>query len=335
MKLLSFAIVCMLAAGLFAGESSTPPGMVQIPAGTFWMGGPDAFGGDAKDAAVCCTVGGGGDTPGHQVQVDSFFIDKTDVTNAQFAKFVAETNYVTVAERTIDLPDGSKAPPGSLVFTPPDRAVPLDNAAAWWAFVPGADWRHPTGPSSNIDAKDDFPVVQVAYDDAAAYAKWAGKRLPTEAEWEYAARGGLDRQMFTWGNTLQPDHRWMANIWQGHFPNTNSAEDGFAGLAPVGKFPANGFGLLDMSGNVWQWCSDWYRPETYAVDAAKGIVHNPVGPELSNDPSEPGIPKHVQRGGSFLCSDVYCGGYRVGTRGKGAADTGSNHVGFRCVKDAR
>ena len=193
--------------------------------------------------------------------------------------------------------------------------------------MPGANWRHPEGPRSTLKGRENHPVVQVCYDDALAYAKWAGRRLPTEAEWEYAARGGLSQMPYVWGKTFLKDGKHMANTFQGHFPNTNTREDGYERTSPVRTFPANGFGLYDMSGNVWEWCSDWYRPDYYATSPRK----NPQGPTSSFDPSEPGLPKRVQRGGSFLCTDQYCSRYMPGGRGKGATDTGASHVGFRCV----
>ena len=200
--------------------------------------------------------------------------------------------------------------------------------------MPGASWRHPHGPESSIEGHENDPVVQVAYADAIAYAEWAGKRLPTEAEWERAARGGLAGATYPWGNEFCPDDRWMANTWQGHFPDENTAADGFTGVAPVGSYPANGYGLHDMSGNVWEWCSDWYRPDTYTtqIRRTRDGVRNPQGPADSFDPQEPGQPKRVQRGGSFLCSDQYCARYIVGTRGKGEISSATNHIGFRCVK---
>jgi len=224
---------------------------------------------------------------------------------------------------------------GSVVFSPPSHAVPLDNALRWWAYVPGTSWRHPEGPGSSIASRDNFPVVHIAYEDAAAYATWAGKDLPTEAQWEFAARGGLSGNAYVWGHELNPGGKWMANIFEGRFPSENTQADGFAGAAPVASFPANGYGLHDVAGNVWEWCRDWYAPNGYAKDAASnGVVRNPAGPAQgeSFDPGEPGVPKRVQRGGSFLCTDQYCTRYMVGTRGKGAPDTGSNHAGFRTIK---
>ncbi|MEO6001960.1 MAG: formylglycine-generating enzyme family protein [Opitutus sp.] len=318
-------------------STDAPPGMAWVPGGEFLMGTTD------PTQEIC----GGNETmedarPIHRVTVNGFWMDVTEVTNEAYARFVAETRYVTVAEMTPRAEDFPGAPaellvPGAVVFVPPAAAVPLDDALQWWRYVPGANWRHPEGPQSSIAGREQEPVVHVAYADAEAYARWAGKRLPTEAEWEFAARGGQASQRYTWGNELNPSGRWMANTWQGHFPNENSAGDGFVRTSPVGRFPANGYGLKDLAGNVWEWCSDWYRPDTYAQQvnvAGDQAIDNPQGPAQGDsfDPQEPGMPKRVQRGGSFLCTDQYCTRYMVGSRGKGAADTGSNHVGFRCVR---
>jgi formylglycine-generating enzyme required for sulfatase activity len=300
-----------------APPAAAPTGMAWIPGGTFWMGADD---GSMQDAG-----------PVHEVTVDGFWLDKTEVTNRLFAEFVAATGYVTVAQRQPDARDfpgvpAEKLVSGSLVFTPPAGEVSLENPLAWWSYVPGADWRHPEGPATSIEGKEDYPVVQVCWDDAVAYARWARKRLPTEAEWEYAARGGKARTRFVWGEELRPEGKWQANIWQGPFPGQNSQEDGFSRTAPVRSFPANGFGLFDVSGNVWEWCADWYRPG-YDISQAR----NPQGPPSSFDPDEPGVPKRVQRGGSFLCTDQYCTRYLPGARGKGAVDSAASHVGFRCA----
>ena len=206
--------------------------------------------------------------------------------------------------------------------------MPLDNHLVWWRYVPGANWRHPEGPDSTIEGRENHPVVHISWVDAKAYADWAGKRLPTEAEWEFAARGGLDRQEYCWGQSLRPDGHWQSNIWQGNFPNQNTASDGFRTTSQVGKFKPNGYGLFDMSGNVWEWCSDWYRPDTYLHGADK----NPTGPQDSFDPAEPGLPKRVQRGGSFMCSDMYCRRYVPAARGKGEVTSAAGHIGFRCVQ---
>ena len=311
-----------------------PEGMVWIPGGEFSMGMED------PRLEFC----GGSDPmpdaqPIHRVRVSGFWMDRTEVTNREFGAFVRATSYVTVAERPLRPEDFPGVPaealvPGSLVFTPPtsDR---VRGPLSWWAYVPGANWRHPEGPGSSIEGREDHPVVHVAYEDAEAYAKWAGKRLPTEAEWEFAARGGVAGGLYSWGNDLQPEGRWAGNIFQGQFPSRNEAADGYRGSAPVAQFPANPYGLHDMSGNVWEWCSDWYRPDTYVN--RRDVVENPTGPtrERSFDPQEPGMAKRVQRGGSFLCTDQYCTRYMVGSRGKGDVNTSSNHVGFRCVRSAR
>jgi sulfatase modifying factor 1 len=307
--------------------------MVWIPGGELSMGAMD------PPATAAAAMHGASDArPIHRVYVDSFWMDETDVTNQQFARFVRATGYVPVAERKPRAEDFPGAPPenlvaGSVVFSPPDHAVPFNNHLQWWSYKPGANWRHPEGPSSSLKGREKYPVVQIAYEDALAYAKWAGKRLPTEAEWEFAARGGLTGKPYPWGDDFRPHGKWMANTHQGRFPNTDTAEDGYAGVAPVAQFPPNGYGLYDMAGNVWQWTSDWYRPDYYAQLVATGAVaRNPQGPDSSYDPSEPSEKKRVQRGGSFLCTDQYCSRYVVGTRGKGEVSTGTNHLGFRCVK---
>ena len=311
----------------------SPEGMVWIPGGEFSMGAEDPrrlpHGGDQPMADA---------RPIHRVYVDGFFMDATEVTNEEFAKFVEATGYVTVAERVPTAADFPGAPPenlvaGSVVFSPPDHPVALDNLYQWWTYLPGADWRHPAGPDSNLEGLEKYPVVHVAYEDAVAYATWAGKRLPTEAEWEFAARGGLSGQVYAWGEELKPDGHFMANTHQGSFPHTDQGEDGFTGRAAVAQFPANGYGLYDMSGNVWEWVSDWYREDTYAKQVSGGgVARNPQGPDTSFDPSEPAEKKRVHRGGSFLCTEQYCTRYMIGTRGKGEISTGSGHLGFRCVR---
>src|SRR6266542_1723372 len=306
-----------------AAPGPAPEGMVWIPGGEFWMGSDEP---DFKDAR-----------PWHRAYVDGFWMDKTEVTNEQFEKFVKATGYVTIAERTPTRDEFPTAPQenlvaGSVVFMPPDHAVPLNNHYQWWSYVKGANWRHPTGPDSDLKGKDKYPVVHIAYDDALAYCKWAGKRLPTEAEFEFAARGGLDRKLYVWGDEFRPGGKFMANTFQGHFPDKNTGEDGFVGTAPVGSFPLNRYGLYDIAGNVWEWCSDWYRPDYYKTLADKGgVVRNPQGPPDSFDPSEPGTKKRVHKGGSYLCTDQYCKRYMPGGRGKGEPDTGTNHLGFRTV----
>ncbi len=313
-------------------------GMVWIPGGEFTMG---------SDSDLAWPE----EKPAHRVRVDGFYMDETDVTNAQFRKFVEATGYVTTAEKPVDVeeilrqvPPGTPRPapemlvPGAMVFTPTKGAVPLTGAQAyraWWKWTPGANWRHPEGPNSSIDGKDDYPVVHVSWFDATAYAKWAGKRLPTEAEWEFAARGGLDAKPYVWGDDKPTDTNIHANIWQGDFPYRNTAADGYAGTSPVKTFPANGYGLYDMAGNVWQWCNDWYQVDLYRQRAGAGVVDNPTGPEKSSDPRQPYTPLRVQKGGSFLCCDSYCTRYRPGARHGCSPDTGMSHMGFRCVKAAQ
>ena len=312
-----------------------PTGMVWIPGGEFTMGTDDP-------------IGWADEKPAHRVRVDGFWMDETDVTNAQFRALVDATGYVTTAEKPVDVqeilrqsPPGTPAPPpeklvpGSLVFHPTAGPVKdLRDFSQWWSWTPGANWRHPEGPGSSIEGKDDYPVVHVSWDDAVAYAKWAGKRLPTEAEWEFAARGGLDNKPYVWGDDPPTDTNIHANIWQGEFPYKNTGADGFVGTSPVRAFAPNGYGLYDMSGNVWQWCSDWYQIDLHRQLAAKGVVVNPQGPDKSFDPRQPYSPLRVQKGGSFLCNDSYCSRYRPSARHGCTPDTGMSHIGFRCVKSA-
>lgn len=313
-----------------------PPGkMVLIKRGSFVMGS-----GDEDELARNV------EKPSHEVTVSDFWIDETEVTNAQFAAFVKATGYITKAEKDIDwaelklqLPPGTARPPaemlkaGSMVFTPPKSAVPLDDIRAWWSWVRGANWRHPEGPGSDIKGRADHPVVHVAWDDAVAYAEWAGKRLPTEAEWEFAARGGLASSFFTWGDEPFSEESPQANIWQGDFPHQNSKADGYIRTAPVKTYPANGYGLFDMSGNVWEWCSDWWRVDLYRHRVGKGKpVIDPAGPPNYFDPRHAHEIQRVTRGGSFLCHDCYCAAYRPAGRRGTAFDTGMSHIGFRCAR---
>lgn len=315
-----------------------PEGMAWVPGGVFSMGTEDE---DAWPA----------EKPAHAVRVDGFWMDETEVTNAQFAKFVDATGYVTTAEQTPDwekireqVPPGTPKPadnllvPLSTVFSPPDRAVPLNDISAWWKLIPGANWRYPEGPDSNLDRRENHPVVHVSWDDAMAYCKWAGKRLPTEAEWERAARGGLDGRRYTWGPEPVSATRPQANLWQGRFPDRNTATDGYAGTSPVKSFPANGFGLYDMAGNVWEWCHDWFQYDLYETRVADSLVHpidNPQGPAKSFDPEEPYAPLRAHRGGSFLCHDAYCLNYRPSSRRGLTPDTSTSHIGFRCALSPR
>jgi formylglycine-generating enzyme required for sulfatase activity len=312
-----------------------PEGMAWIPGGEFSMGAVDPLGRDANVVGMQATEDS---RPIHRVRVKGFWMDRTELTNRQFAEFVKATGYVTVAERVPRAEDFPGAPPenlvaGSVVFTPPDHAVPLDTHFRWWSYVQDANWRHPLGPGSDIEGREDFPVVHVAWEDAEAYAKWAGKRLPTEAEWEFAARGGLAGQVYPWGNEFLVDGKFMANTHQGHFPNEDTHADAHGGIAPVAQFPPNAYGLYDVAGNVWEWTRDWYRPDYYAKLARAGVAEDPRGPESSFDPAEPGVAKRVHRGGSFLCTEQYCSRYMVGTRGKGEPSTGTNHLGIRLAKD--
>lgn len=317
------------------GNVSTD-GMIWIPEGAFRMGSTDPLA--RMD-----------ESPIHRVRVSGFWMDITEVTNAQFRAFAEATGYKTVAERPLDweqmkkqTPPGTPKPPeeelrpGSVVFNPPDHAVNLHDYSQWWMWVNGASWKHPEGPDSTIEGRDNHPVVHIAFEDAQAYCKRAGKRLPTEAEWEFAARGGIDGAVNVWGN--DPIDSFHANTWQGEFPYHNTAEDGFAGTAPVKSFPSNEYGLYDMAGNVWEWCSDLYQQDTYAVRARElgqaGVAENPAGPARSFDPRNPYEPVvRVIRGGSFMCHDSYCASYRPSARMASSPDTGLSHTGFRCVKD--
>jgi formylglycine-generating enzyme required for sulfatase activity len=315
----------------FSSPLTAPEGMVWIPDGEFIMGGAGPF---ARPDEF----------PRHRVRLDGFWISRTPVTNDQFAKFVEATGYVTTAERVPTVeeilsqsPPDTPAPPpemlvaASLVFKSADHPVSLSNPLAWWEWKTGANWRHPEGPDSSIEGHGGHPVVHVSWFDAQAYCNWAGGRLPTEAEWEYAARGGLDQKQNGWGD--DPVDPEKCNIWQGRFPVTNTAEDGFASTSPVGSFAPNGYGLLDMAGNVWEWVNDWYHPDTYALNATNEVTVNPQGPPSGYDPQEPYTPKRVTRGGSFLCSDQYCSGYRPSARMKTSPDTSLSHTGFRVVRE--
>ncbi len=314
-----------------SGDSSTT-GMVYIPGGTFMMG---ADNGQASED----------EKPKHAVTVDAFWMDATEITNTQFQKFVEATGYITTAERKPDweelkktVPPGTPKPPdsvmvaASLVFKQAKGPVDLNDYNQWWSWVPGADWKYPQGPGSHIKGKENYPVVQVSWDDAMAYCKWAGKRLPTEAEWEFAARGGLINNIYPWGNGHVTSGQPKTNSWEGDFPYYNERKDGYVTQAPVKTFSPNGYGLYDMAGNVWEWCSDWYDHKYYKQIAGTTIA-NPKGPAASADPEDPYTPKRSLRGGSFLCNDSYCSGYRVARRMKSSPDTGLEHTGFRCVRD--
>jgi formylglycine-generating enzyme len=319
----------------------TPPATAVDPSGMIWIpGGEFEFGTNSE-------LGWPDEKPAHRVRLDGFWMDATEVTNAQFRVFVDATGYLTTAERAptaeeilAQSPPGTPSPdpsllvPGSLVFAPPDHEVPLDDIRQWWRWTPGANWRHPEGPGSNLDNRDDHPVVHVSWDDASAYANWAGKRLPTEAEWECAARGGLQGQDFVWGNSPPDERRPQANIWQGSFPSENRQTDGYARTAPVKSYPPNGTGVYDTAGNVWEWCSDRYDRDLHDRLSHQGGATNPAGPKRTNDSTNPYAVLRVQKGGSFLCHESYCLRYRPSARHGGAPDTGMSHVGFRCARSA-
>jgi formylglycine-generating enzyme required for sulfatase activity len=320
-------------------SAGQPEDMALIPGGDFLMGS------DGKQAKR-------NERPAHMVHVNSFWMDKTDVTNAQFARFVKATGYVTTAERkpewetlrvqlpsTVEKPSDENLVPGAMVFVGTNTPVPLDDYSRWWRFVPGADWRHPQGPGSDIAGKDNYPVVQVSYEDAQAYAKWAGKRLPTEAEWEYAARGGLDQKTYNWGDEYKPNGKSMANTYAGEqFPVVDPAYRNKIGTSKVASYPPNGYGLYDMAGNVWQWVSDWYRSDAFTQQAANGKVNNPQGPSDSFDPADPNVPanapRRVIRGGSFLCDPNFCQSYRPSARRGVDPYNPMSHIGFRLVKSS-
>jgi sulfatase modifying factor 1 len=333
-------------AALSAGDGVNGPlGMIWIPGGEFTMGS------DHRHAQP-------NEGPAHRVRLSGYWISRYDVTNAQFARFVAATGYVTTAERkprwedlAVQLPPGTPKPddsvlvPGALVFAGTDAPVPLDDYSRWWKFVPGANWRHPTGSGSSIEGKDNHPVVQVSFEDAQAYARWAHGRLPTEAEWEYAARGGLEQADYAWGAEFAPGGKKMANSWDDAarpFPVTapsGAHEKVMVGTTPVGRYAPNGYGLYDMAGNVWQWVGDWYRADAFRIEAAsERVVKDPKGPSDSFDPTlgqAAYAPARVTRGGSFLCSETYCMSYRTSARRGTDPTNGMSHLGFRLAMDER
>lgn len=312
--------------------SAVPKGMVWVPGGEFSMGS------DGKDSKR-------DEKPPHRVRVDGFWLDATPVTNRQFKEFIDATGYITTAEKAPTLeeimaqvPPGTPAPApellvaASLVFKPTTGPVPLNSNRLWWEWKPGANWKHPWGPESTIEGKEDHPVVQVTWYDAVAYAKWAGKRLPTEAEWEFAAYGGRGNVAYVWGDEEFSEEKPQANIWQGVFPYKSTKPDGYIGTTPVKTYAPNPYGLYDMAGNVWQWCKDNYHVGHYQNEAKNAVSVNPSGPDTSYDPEEPFASKKVHRGGSFLCHSSYCKGYRITARMKTCPDTSLNHLGFRCAK---
>jgi len=303
-------------APLLASAVSCPVGMAWIPGGSFTMGSDDHYPEEATAEAV---------------EVNGFCMDQHEVTNREFRQFVAETGYVTVAERPLSAQDYPKLTeaqrqPGSLVFQVPESQQPVPELS-WWHWTPGANWQHPQGPNSTLAGLEDYPVVHIAWEDAKAYGQWAQKSLPTESQWEFAARGGLKKAAFTWGNEYKAT---LANSWQGLFPFFDTAEDGYQGTAPVESYPANGYGLYDMAGNVWEWTEDWYR----SGHSSKAHQHNPTGPSAqdSYDVREPGVAKHVIKGGSYLCAPNYCSRFRPAAREAQAPDTGTSHIGFRLIK---
>ena len=304
-------------------------GMIYIEGGFFDMGA------DNDEARP-------DEYPKHKIEISSFWMDETEVTNAQFKEFIDATGYITTAERSINwdeiksmLPPGTPKPndsllsPSSLVFKE-SNTNNLNDYSKWWSLVRDANWRQPFGPNSNIEGKDDYPVVHVSWEDANEYCKWAGKRLPTEAEYEYASRGGLVNEIYSWGNQKVSDGNLKANIWEGVFPKSNTLKDKFYYASPVKSFSPNNYGLFDMAGNVWEWCSDWYHANYYSMLPKEGVV-DPKGPQKSYDPVDPYSEKKVVRGGSFLCNDSYCSGYRNSARMKTTPDSSSLHTGFRTV----
>lgn len=324
---------------------NAPLGMAWIPGGEFLMGS------DSKKAQA-------NEKPTHKVKVSGFWMDNTHVTNDQFSQFIKETNYKTTAEQIPDwetirvqLPPGTPKPPtsvfvaGAMVFVGTKAKVNLNDYSQWWAYVPCANWRHPTGPQSNIDGKSNHPVVQISYEDALAYAKWAGKRLPTEAEWEFAARGGLNQATYAWGDQLEQEGKLPANIWdvkKQPFPVISAKAGGAMGTSAVGTFPQNGYGLYDMTGNAWQWVADWYRSDYFAMQSKEfgnSVANNPQGPTSSYDPDDAGVPrnapKRVIRGGSFLCNEDYCQSYRPSARRGADPFSPMSHLGFRLAKDSQ
>jgi formylglycine-generating enzyme required for sulfatase activity len=325
-----YILIVLLGCKNYKDTQPNIKGMIEIPKGILHMGGDN----DQADE---------NEFPKHHVEISSFFLDETEVTNSQFMEFVQATGYKTVAERPVNweemkkqLPEGTLKPhdsilqPGALVFTSTKGEVPLNNPSLWWRWTKGANWRHPQGPSSSIDNILDHPVVQIAWEDADAYCKWRGKRLPTEAEWEWAARGGKEDNIYPWGNETIENSFQKANFYQGLFPVINQKLDGYERTAPVKTYPKNGYNLYDMAGNVWEWCHDWYSVEYYST--SKASEKNNRGPLQSYNPSMPFQKERVIRGGSFLCSESYCSGYRNSRRMGSTPDTGLDHTGCRCAK---
>lgn len=311
-----------------------PEGMVWVPGSNFTMGASDS-----DNYALAH------EKPAHPVAVDGFFMDQTEVTNAQFKKFVEATGYLTTAEKAIDwnemkkmLPEGTAKPhdsllaPGSLVFYKDIRSINgLENWQQWWKWVVGANWKHPSGPNSSIEGKDNYPVVHISYQDALAYCKWANRKLPTEAQWELAARGNLKNSLYTWGNNISELDK-KANTWQGGFPINNMGTDGYQLCAPVKSYPPNSLGLFDMAGNVWEYTQDWFDVYHYEELFASGkVTKNPTGAKQANNPNNPYQAERVIKGGSFLCNESYCSSYRISAKMGMTEDSSSDHVGFRTI----
>lgn len=309
----------LLSQGIRRHAPLVPPreGMVWIPGGTLLMGGDNHQAGPEE-------------WPKHAVSLSPFWMDETEVTNAQFAAFVQATGYITTAEKPLTLSPDSLLLPGALVFISPKDTATAPVLLSWWHWTPGAHWRQPEGPGTDIHGRMSHPVTQVSWQDAAAYCQWAHKRLPTEAEWEWAARGGLANKIYPWGNRKVEKGKPRANFWQGIFPVHNTLKDGFMSTAPVKSFPPNGYGLYDMAGNVWEWCADWYDPAFYRSSAA--CETNTQGPSRSTQAHH--LSEKVMRGGSFLCSESYCSGYRNARRTGASPDTAFSHTGFRCARNA-
>ena len=340
MKKIFTLLLCCLALASCQKDGKTiespkngPPGMVWIPNGEFMMGAIEGDNQARRD-----------EFPAHPVKVSGFWMDATEVTNAAFKRFVDATGYVTTAEKDIDwevlkqqVPPGTPKPPdsilvaSSMVFTPVETDN-LQDWTQWWSWVKNANWRQPQGPGSTIEDKMDHPVVQISWEDAQAYLQWSGKRLPTEAEWEFAARGGLKDNLYPWGNDFE-SITICGNTWEGDFPEHNHEEDGYFATAPAKTYEPNGYGLYDVAGNVWEWTADWYNVNYYAQLAKGGLIVDPKGANVPYDPSQPAMPQRVQRGGSFLCNESYCSSYRASARMKSSPDTGQDHVGFRAVMD--
>jgi formylglycine-generating enzyme required for sulfatase activity len=318
-------------------QISQIPGMVWISGGIYDMGASD---GDRMALPH--------EKPKHTVKVDGFYMDETEVTNAQFSRFIEATNYITTAERPVDwelikqqLPPGTPKPhdslllPGSLLFKKTKESVPnLYDFSQWWRWTNGANWKQPEGKGSSIDGKDNHPVVHVSYEDAMAYCHWAGRRLPTEAEWEFAARGGKRDKIYFWGDLTDKLSSYV-NSWEGEFPVDNTQADGFEKSAPVKTYPPNGYGLYEISGNVWEWTSDWYSSQYYQYCRENSITNNPKGPNEAFNPNNPYVDERVIRGGSFLCNASYCASYRVSSRMATDPNTSLEHLGFRTVMDLK